>query len=99
MAKILIIDDDPDIVDSLTMILEANGHNVQVKPDNVFLCGERRTDDGFCVLALIVGRDDHHRTFPLWQWRSTCTPCRWRFTALNSTLDFAICFHRILQSF
>lgn len=33
MAKILIIDDDPDIVDSLTMILEGAGHQVSAKPD------------------------------------------------------------------
>ncbi len=33
MAKILIIDDDPDIVDSLTMILEAGGYQVSAKPD------------------------------------------------------------------
>ncbi len=33
MAKILIIDDDQDIIDSLTMILEGNGHHVQVKTD------------------------------------------------------------------
>ncbi len=33
MAKILIIDDDQDIIDSLTMILEGNGHQVQVKTD------------------------------------------------------------------
>lgn len=33
MAKILIIDDDQDIIDSLTMILEGNGHHVAVKPD------------------------------------------------------------------
>jgi len=33
MAHVLIIDDDPDIIDSLTMILEANGHSVDVKTD------------------------------------------------------------------
>ena len=33
MAKILIIDDDPDIADSLTMILEGSGYRVFVKPD------------------------------------------------------------------
>jgi len=33
MANILIVDDDPDIVDSLTMILEANGHQVSVRTD------------------------------------------------------------------
>jgi len=33
MAKILIIDDDPDIVDSLKMILESNGHQISIKSD------------------------------------------------------------------
>jgi len=33
MAHVLIIDDDPDIIDSLSMILEANGHSVDVKTD------------------------------------------------------------------
>ena len=33
MANILIIDDDLDIVDSLKMILEANGYQVSVKTD------------------------------------------------------------------
>ncbi len=35
MAKILIIDDDPDIIDSLTMILEGNGYQVSAKEDTV----------------------------------------------------------------
>jgi CheY-like chemotaxis protein len=33
MASILIVDDDPDIVDSLSMILSANGHEVSVETD------------------------------------------------------------------
>jgi CheY-like chemotaxis protein len=33
MANILIVDDDLDIIDSLKMILEANGHQVSVKTD------------------------------------------------------------------
>jgi CheY-like chemotaxis protein len=33
MANILIVDDDMDIIDSLKMILEANGHQVSVKTD------------------------------------------------------------------
>ncbi|MCZ7581901.1 MAG: response regulator [Deltaproteobacteria bacterium] len=33
MAKIFIIDDDQDITDSLTMILEGNGHAVESKAD------------------------------------------------------------------
>lgn len=33
MTKILIVDDDPDIVESLSMVLEANGFQVAVKPD------------------------------------------------------------------
>ncbi len=33
MAHILIVDDDLDIIDSLKMILEANGHQISVKTD------------------------------------------------------------------
>lgn len=33
MAKVLIIDDDQDIIDSLTLVLESNGYEVHAKPD------------------------------------------------------------------
>lgn len=33
MANILVVDDDLDIIDSLKMILESNGHHVSVKTD------------------------------------------------------------------
>ena len=33
MARILIVDDDLDIIDSLRMVLEANNHEVSVKTD------------------------------------------------------------------
>lgn len=33
MAKILIIDDDQDIIDSLSMILDATGHEVEARTD------------------------------------------------------------------
>ena len=33
MAKVLIIDDDEDIIDNLTMVLEKAGHTVRVKRD------------------------------------------------------------------
>ncbi len=33
MANIMVVDDDRDIIDSLKMILEANGHQVSVKTD------------------------------------------------------------------
>ena len=33
MANILIIDDDPDIIDSLKMILESDNHQVSIKTD------------------------------------------------------------------
>ena len=40
MAKILIIDDDQDIIDTLTMILEGNGHTIAVKSDTESLVEE-----------------------------------------------------------
>lgn len=33
MARILIIDDDLDIIDSITLILEGHGHQVVAKTD------------------------------------------------------------------
>ena len=35
MARVMIIDDDLDIVESLSMVLEANGHEVNAKSDTV----------------------------------------------------------------
>ena len=50
MAKILIVDDDLDIIDSLQMILESNGHQVSVKTDTdnlVESIHEVNTSEGF----------------------------------------------------
>jgi CheY-like chemotaxis protein len=45
MASILIVDDDLDIVDSVKIILEANGHEVSVKTD---------TDDLVSTVAQVL---------------------------------------------
>lgn len=58
MAKIMIIDDDPDIVDSLTMILEKNGHQVAVKPDTDNLVEDvMRVNPDLIILDIIFPED------------------------------------------
>ncbi len=58
MAKILIIDDDLDIIDSLKMILESNGHEVSVKTDTDNLEeGVRQTSPDLIILDIIFPED------------------------------------------
>lgn len=58
MAKILIIDDDLDIIDSLKMILEANGHQVAVKTDTDNLIeGIHQTSPDLIILDIIFPED------------------------------------------
>ena len=71
MPKVLIVDDDPDIVDSLTLVLEAEGYAVasatsreegmqgvvKEKPDLIILdVMMEQPDDGF-----VVAQDLRHR--------------------------------------
>ena len=71
MARILIIDDDPDVVESLTLVLEGNGHQVaarfttanlmaavkEVHPDLIILDVIFPDDDqaGFKAARLLAG--------------------------------------------
>lgn len=58
MARILIIDDDPDIVDSLTMILEGGGHHVSVKADTDNLVEEvMKANPDLIILDIIFPED------------------------------------------
>jgi CheY-like chemotaxis protein len=58
MAKILIIDDDLDIIDSLKMILEANGHQVAVKTDTDNLIEDiHQTSPDLIILDIIFPED------------------------------------------
>lgn len=63
MARILIIDDDLDIIDSLTLILESNGHEVVAKTDTVELLdfvGKQHPD---LILLDIIFPDDPQAGF------------------------------------
>lgn len=58
MAKILIIDDDRDIVDNLTMILEANNYSVEAKSSTDNLLEEvEQADPDLIILDVIFPED------------------------------------------
>jgi CheY-like chemotaxis protein len=58
MAKILIIDDDLDIIDSLRMILESNGYEVAVKTDTDNLIEDiRQASPDLIILDIIFPED------------------------------------------
>jgi CheY-like chemotaxis protein len=63
MASILIIDDDQDVVESMTMILEGNGHKVSVKlhTDNVVETAMSVNPD--LIILDIMFPDDPHAGF------------------------------------
>lgn len=63
MARILIIDDDRDIIDSLTLVLEANGHQVIGKTDTVELSGFVRAKHPDLILLDIIFPDDPQAGF------------------------------------
>lgn len=58
MAKILVVDDDLDIIDNLKMILENNGHEVAVKtdPDNL-AASVMQTHPDLIILDIIFPED------------------------------------------
>jgi CheY-like chemotaxis protein len=58
MAKVLIIDDDQDIIDSLTMILEGNGHTVMTKKETENLVEDvTRVAPDIIILDIIFPED------------------------------------------
>ena len=58
MAKILIIDDDLDIIDSLKMILESSGYEVAVKTDTDNLIEDiRQASPDLIILDIIFPED------------------------------------------
>ncbi|MBF0426345.1 MAG: response regulator [Magnetococcales bacterium] len=63
MAKIMIIDDDQDIVDTLTMILESHGHVVSVKMDVDNLLAEVRALHPDLILLDIMMPEDAQAGF------------------------------------
>ncbi|MBF0461708.1 MAG: response regulator [Magnetococcales bacterium] len=58
MAKILIIDDDQDIIDTLTMILENSGHTVITKQDTDNLLNDvKASRPDLIVLDIMLPED------------------------------------------
>ena len=58
MAKVLIIDDDQDIIDSLTMILEGNGHTVAMKKETENLIADvMKVNPDIIILDIIFPED------------------------------------------
>ena len=78
MARILIVDDDPDIVESVTMVLQKNNHEVlqayggveglekakKEKPDAIILDVMMPDKDGYEVCKELKG-DTHYRDIPI----------------------------------
>jgi DNA-binding response OmpR family regulator len=78
MARILIVDDDPDIVESVTMVLQKNNHEVlqayggveglekakKEKPDAIILDVMMPDKDGYEVCKELKG-DAQYRDIPI----------------------------------
>jgi len=78
MARILVVDDDPDLVESVTMILEKKGHEVipayggveglekakMVRPDAIILDVMMPDKDGYEVCKELKG-DPRYRKIPI----------------------------------
>ncbi|MBN2242612.1 MAG: response regulator [Acidobacteria bacterium] len=63
MANILIVDDDLDIIDSLKMILESNGHRVSVKTDTDNLVESIRAASPDLIILDIIFPEDPNAGF------------------------------------
>ena len=63
MAKILIIDDDPDIVDSLTMVLEANDFTVSSRADTDNLIAEVMAANPDLIILDVIFPEDPQAGF------------------------------------
>ena len=63
MAKILIIDDDDDIIDNLTMVLEQHGFTVAVKTDVENLVEEVKQIHPDVIILDVMFPEDPHAGF------------------------------------
>lgn len=63
MAKVLIIDDDQDIIDSLTMILEGNGYAVAVKNDTENLVEDVASANPDLIILDVIFPEDPQAGF------------------------------------
>ncbi len=59
MARILIVDDDPDMVESITLVLTGNGHQVAARHDTAELAAAvREVHPDLIILDVVFPGDD-----------------------------------------
>lgn len=63
MSKIMIIDDDPDMIESIRMVLEANGYIVSAKMDTDNLIADIEIQNPDIILLDIVFPEDAQAGF------------------------------------
>ena len=63
MSKILIVDDDHDIIDSLTMILEGNGYEVVAETDTDDIVAKAKEHNPDLIILDIIFPDDDQAGF------------------------------------
>ncbi len=63
MAKILIIDDDKDIIDSLTLVLEASGYEVVFKIDTDNLIADVKAANPDLIILDVIFPEDPQAGF------------------------------------
>jgi two-component system, OmpR family, alkaline phosphatase synthesis response regulator PhoP len=63
MAKVLIIDDDEDIIDNLTMVLEKNGFTVKVKRDTERVVADVAAIDPDVIILDVMFPEDPYAGF------------------------------------
>lgn len=63
MARILIIDDDPDVVESLTLVLEAKGYQVSARNETADLLAAVKAVHPDLIILDVVFPDDEQAGF------------------------------------
>jgi CheY-like chemotaxis protein len=63
MAKVLIIDDDEDIIDNLVMVLESGGHSVETKRNTKNLVHSVKTIDPDLIILDVMFPEDPQAGF------------------------------------
>ncbi|MDH3360418.1 MAG: response regulator, partial [Desulfobulbaceae bacterium] len=61
--RILIIDDDPDVVESLTLVLEGNGHQVEVRYETTNLLAAVQEVHPDLIILDVIFPDDEQAGF------------------------------------
>ncbi len=65
MSKIYIVDDDRDIVESLTIVLESKGHKVQAQFDDVDVCKRAAKFGADLILLDVMFPEDESAGFKM----------------------------------